>query len=70
MREAIGSLRGVELLLGPDAAEQLAKDTEADIVLNALVGSSGLGPDARRAPDRQDARARQQGVASSWAASS
>jgi 1-deoxy-D-xylulose-5-phosphate reductoisomerase len=44
MREALGSLRGVELLIGPDAAEQLAKDTEADIVLNALVGSSGLGP--------------------------
>ena len=44
MREAVGSLRGVELLIGPDAAEQLAKDTEADIVLNALVGSSGLGP--------------------------
>jgi 1-deoxy-D-xylulose-5-phosphate reductoisomerase len=44
MHEAVGSLRGVELLIGPDAAEQLAKDTEADIVLNALVGSSGLGP--------------------------
>jgi 1-deoxy-D-xylulose-5-phosphate reductoisomerase len=44
MREAVGSLRGVELLIGPDAAEQLARDTEADIVLNALVGSSGLGP--------------------------
>ena len=44
MREALGSLRGVELLIGPDSAEQLAKDTEADIVLNALVGSSGLGP--------------------------
>src|SRR5262245_60723806 len=33
MGEAVGSLRGVELLIGPDAAEKLAKDTEADIVL-------------------------------------
>ena len=40
----LSSLRGVELLVGPDAAERLAADTEADIVLNALVGSSGLGP--------------------------
>jgi 1-deoxy-D-xylulose-5-phosphate reductoisomerase len=44
IRTALGSVRGVELLVGPDAAERLAADTEADIVLNALVGSSGLGP--------------------------
>jgi 1-deoxy-D-xylulose-5-phosphate reductoisomerase len=40
----LSSLRGVELLIGPDAAERLAADTEADIVLNALVGSTGLAP--------------------------
>ena len=40
----LSSLRGIELLVGPDAAERLAADTEADIVLNALVGSSGLAP--------------------------
>jgi 1-deoxy-D-xylulose-5-phosphate reductoisomerase len=44
IRTGLGSVRGVELLVGPDAAERLAADTEADIVLNALVGSSGLGP--------------------------
>jgi 1-deoxy-D-xylulose-5-phosphate reductoisomerase len=44
IRASLGSLRGVELLIGPDAAELLAGDTEADMVLNALVGSSGLAP--------------------------
>jgi 1-deoxy-D-xylulose-5-phosphate reductoisomerase len=40
----LGSIRGVEFVVGPDAAERLASEAEADIVLNALVGSSGLGP--------------------------
>ena len=44
VRSNLGSLRGVELRSGPDVAERLAAETEADIVLNALVGSSGLGP--------------------------
>jgi 1-deoxy-D-xylulose-5-phosphate reductoisomerase len=39
-----GTVRGVELLVGPQATEQLAADTEADMVLNGLVGSQGLGP--------------------------
>jgi len=30
--------------LAPDAAERLAAETEADLVLNALVGSAGLAP--------------------------
>ena len=40
----LGSIRGVELIVGPDAAEILARDCEADVVLNALVGFAGLGP--------------------------
>jgi 1-deoxy-D-xylulose-5-phosphate reductoisomerase len=44
VRASLGSVRGVELLVGPDAAERLAGDTEVDMVLNALVGSSGLAP--------------------------
>jgi 1-deoxy-D-xylulose-5-phosphate reductoisomerase len=44
VRASLGSIRGVEFLVGPDAAERLATEAEADIVLNALVGSSGLGP--------------------------
>ncbi|HEX5936364.1 MAG TPA: 1-deoxy-D-xylulose-5-phosphate reductoisomerase [Actinomycetota bacterium] len=44
VRANLASVRGVDLLVGPDAAERLASDTEADIVLNALVGSSGLAP--------------------------
>ncbi len=44
VRTHLGSLRGVDFVVGPDAAERLASEAEADIVLNALVGSSGLGP--------------------------
>jgi 1-deoxy-D-xylulose-5-phosphate reductoisomerase len=44
VRTNLASLRGVEVRSGPDAAERLAAETEADTVLNALVGSSGLGP--------------------------
>jgi 1-deoxy-D-xylulose-5-phosphate reductoisomerase len=40
----LGTVKGVELAVGPDSAERLATDTEADIVLNALVGSAGLSP--------------------------
>jgi 1-deoxy-D-xylulose-5-phosphate reductoisomerase len=40
----LGQIRGVELLVGPDAAETLARESEADVVLNALVGFAGLGP--------------------------
>ena len=44
VRTHLGSIRGVDFVVGPDAAERLATEAEADIVLNALVGSSGLGP--------------------------
>ncbi|MEX0754248.1 MAG: 1-deoxy-D-xylulose-5-phosphate reductoisomerase [Actinomycetota bacterium] len=44
LKEKLEGIKGVELLVGPDAAERLARDTEADMVLNALVGSAGLGP--------------------------
>jgi 1-deoxy-D-xylulose-5-phosphate reductoisomerase len=40
----LGAVRGVELIVGSDAAERLAQESEADVVLNALVGSAGLGP--------------------------
>jgi 1-deoxy-D-xylulose-5-phosphate reductoisomerase len=36
--------KGCEIFVGPDAAERLARDVEADMVLNALVGSAGLAP--------------------------
>jgi len=43
LRQMLGSnVRGVEIFGGPDAAERLARDVEADMVLNALVGSAGL----------------------------
>jgi 1-deoxy-D-xylulose-5-phosphate reductoisomerase len=44
LRDRLGGIKGVELHVGPEAAETLARDTEADMVLNALVGSAGLGP--------------------------
>ena len=44
VRTNLGSIRGVDFVVGPEAAERLASEAEADIVLNALVGSSGLGP--------------------------
>ncbi len=44
LKERLKGLRRVEILVGPDAAERLARDVEADVVLNALVGSAGLTP--------------------------
>ena len=44
IKDKLGGLPGVELLVGPDSAETLARETGADMVLNALVGSAGLGP--------------------------
>jgi 1-deoxy-D-xylulose-5-phosphate reductoisomerase len=44
LRERLAGIKGVEIHVGPEAAETLARDTEADMVLNALVGSAGLGP--------------------------
>ena len=40
----LGAVRGVELIVGPDAAETVAADAEADLVLNGLVGFAGLAP--------------------------
>ncbi|HEY3023699.1 MAG TPA: 1-deoxy-D-xylulose-5-phosphate reductoisomerase [Actinomycetota bacterium] len=43
LREMLGkNIRGVEIIDGPEAAERLSRDVEADMVLNALVGSAGL----------------------------
>jgi 1-deoxy-D-xylulose-5-phosphate reductoisomerase len=44
LKERLGALRGVEVITGPEAAETLARTSESDLVLNALVGAVGLGP--------------------------
>jgi 1-deoxy-D-xylulose-5-phosphate reductoisomerase len=44
LREALSGLRGVEVMVGADAAERLARDSDADMVLNAMVGAVGLAP--------------------------
>ncbi|MDQ4006204.1 MAG: 1-deoxy-D-xylulose-5-phosphate reductoisomerase [Actinomycetota bacterium] len=42
--EGLHGLRNVEVVSGEEAAELLARDAEADLVLNAMVGAVGLGP--------------------------
>ena len=44
LRERLCGIKGVEIHVGPEAAEMLARDSEADMVLNALVGAAGLAP--------------------------
>ena len=44
LKNKLGAMKGVELLVGPESAETVARETECDIVLNALVGSAGLSP--------------------------
>jgi 1-deoxy-D-xylulose-5-phosphate reductoisomerase len=44
LKSHLGGLRGVDVLSGPDAAEILARESEADMVLNAMVGAVGLSP--------------------------
>ena len=44
VKQVLGAIRGVEIISGPDAAEKLARDSEADMVLNAMVGAIGLAP--------------------------
>jgi 1-deoxy-D-xylulose-5-phosphate reductoisomerase len=44
LKEALQGLRDVEIISGVDAAERLARDAEADMVLNAMVGAIGLSP--------------------------
>src|SRR3989304_901410 len=44
IKARLGAQKGTELIVGPDATEILARETEGDMVLNALVGSAGLAP--------------------------
>ncbi|HEX6208093.1 MAG TPA: 1-deoxy-D-xylulose-5-phosphate reductoisomerase, partial [Actinomycetota bacterium] len=44
LRAGLEGLRTVEILTGPDAPEQMARDLDADLVLNAMVGRIGLEP--------------------------
>src|SRR5256884_3981581 len=40
----VGALRGVEILTDADAVERIARESDADMVLNAMVGAVGLAP--------------------------
>jgi 1-deoxy-D-xylulose-5-phosphate reductoisomerase len=44
LKTALAGFRDVDIVAGQDAAEGLARDAEADMVLNAMVGAVGLGP--------------------------
>ncbi len=44
LAEHLEGMKEIEILTGSEAAEQLARDSEADMVLNAMVGGVGLGP--------------------------
>jgi 1-deoxy-D-xylulose-5-phosphate reductoisomerase len=44
LKATLGALRGVDILSGPAAMETLARESEADMVLNAMVGAVGLSP--------------------------
>jgi len=44
LAEHLEGMKEIEILTGPEAAEQLARDSEADMVLNAMVGGVGLAP--------------------------
>jgi len=40
----LGAIHGVEVVVGHDAAETITAEVDADMVLNAFVGSAGLAP--------------------------
>jgi 1-deoxy-D-xylulose-5-phosphate reductoisomerase len=44
LKARLGPVRGVDIVSGPQAAEMVARESEADMVLNALVGAVGLVP--------------------------
>src|SRR5207244_7193278 len=44
LTDMLGGILVVEILSGPQAMETLARDSDADMVLNAMVGAVGLGP--------------------------
>lgn len=44
LRAGLEGLRAPEIITGPDAAERLARDVDADMVVNAMVGAVGLPP--------------------------
>ncbi|HEX9823037.1 MAG TPA: 1-deoxy-D-xylulose-5-phosphate reductoisomerase [Actinomycetota bacterium] len=44
LKAGLEGLKSVEVLVGPDAAEQLARDSDAELAINAMVGSVGLAP--------------------------
>ncbi|MGH2556988.1 MAG: 1-deoxy-D-xylulose-5-phosphate reductoisomerase [Actinomycetota bacterium] len=44
LKKNLGPIRAIEIIPGPEAMETLARESDADMVLNAMVGAVGLTP--------------------------
>jgi 1-deoxy-D-xylulose-5-phosphate reductoisomerase len=44
LKKNLGPIRAIEILSGPGSMETLARESDADMVLNAMVGAVGLPP--------------------------
>ncbi|HEV8419862.1 MAG TPA: 1-deoxy-D-xylulose-5-phosphate reductoisomerase [Actinomycetota bacterium] len=44
LKKNLGPIRAIEIISGPGAMETLARESDADMVLNAMVGAVGLPP--------------------------
>lgn len=44
LKKNLGPIRAIDIVSGPGAMETLARESDADMVLNAMVGAVGLAP--------------------------
>jgi 1-deoxy-D-xylulose-5-phosphate reductoisomerase len=44
LKKNLGPIRAIEIISGPEAMETLARESDADMVVNAMVGAVGLTP--------------------------
>ncbi|HYT77756.1 MAG TPA: 1-deoxy-D-xylulose-5-phosphate reductoisomerase, partial [Actinomycetota bacterium] len=44
LKKNLGPIRAIDIISGPGAMETLARESDADMVLNAMVGAVGLPP--------------------------
>jgi 1-deoxy-D-xylulose-5-phosphate reductoisomerase len=44
LKKNLGPIRAIDIISGPAAMETLARESDADMVLNAMVGAVGLSP--------------------------
>src|SRR6266496_5462370 len=44
LKKNLGPIRAIDIISGPGSMETLARESDADMVLNAMVGAVGLQP--------------------------